>query len=110
MKFRAQFVHSSDQRGDIFGRRELRNAVAEIQHVAGSGPERLKRVLNLAPDRFGRGEQHRGIDISLQGRLSADPPARVSQVDRPIQADAIASGRGDVLEPQIGRASCRERV
>jgi len=34
----AQFVHCSDQRGDVFGRRELRNAVAEIEHVAGPAP------------------------------------------------------------------------
>jgi len=73
--------------------------------------------LNLAPDRFGRGEQHRGIDIALQRRLSADPPACVSQVDRPIRPTqshpvaAICSSHGapplvnTITEPLGARAA-----
>ena len=75
MEFRAQFVHRSDQGGDVFRRRELRDAVTEIEYVAGSAPEGFERVSHFPSDRLRRCEQHRGIDIALKGRASADPPA-----------------------------------
>ena len=74
--------------------------MTEIEYVAGSAPEGLERLLNLETDDFGRSEQHCGIEIALERGAGADPPARISEVDAPVQADAIASGRGDPLKPR----------
>ena len=74
--------------------------MTEIEYVAGSAPEGLERLLNLAADDFGRGQQYRGIEIALERGAGTDPPARISEVDAPVQTDAIASGRGDPLKPR----------
>src|SRR6266851_5515607 len=74
--------------------------MTEIEYVAGSAPKGLERFLNLATDDFRRGQQHCGIEIALERGTGTDPPARISEVDAPVQTDAIASGRGDPLEPR----------
>ena len=74
--------------------------MTEIEYVTGSTPEGLERLLNLATDDFGRGQQHRGIEIALERGAGTDPPARISEVDAPVQTDAIASACGDLLEPR----------
>src|SRR2546427_12344771 len=73
--------------------------MSEIEYVAGSAPEGLERLLNLAADDFGRGQQYRGIEIALERGAGTDPPARISEGDAPVQTDAIASGCGDSLKP-----------
>ncbi len=73
--------------------------MTEIEYVAGSAPEGLERLLNLAADDFGRGQQYRGIEIALERGAGTDPPARISEVDAPVQTYAIASGCGDALKP-----------
>ena len=74
--------------------------MTEIEYVAGSAPEGLERLLNLATDDFGRGQQHRGIEIALDRGTGTDPPARIPEVYAPVQTDAIASGRGYPLKPR----------
>jgi len=73
--------------------------MTEIEYVAGSAPEGLERLLNLATDDVGRGQQHRGIEIALERCVGTDPAARISELDAPVQTDAIASGCGDPLKP-----------
>src|SRR2546430_11232209 len=99
MEFRAQFVHRSDEGGDVLRRRELWNAVAEIEDVTRSASEGLERLAHLFADNFRRREQHGGIEIALERGSFADPAARVRQVHGPVQTDAVASGPGDALEP-----------
>ncbi|EXI84795.1 MAG: hypothetical protein AW12_02384 [Candidatus Accumulibacter sp. BA-94] len=68
-----------------------------------SGPARAKAVEHLPRfdgDPFRRGEEHRRVDISLQRDPLADAPARFADVDRPVQADRIASDIGDRFQPQ----------
>src|SRR5207245_3538617 len=74
--------------------------MSEIEYVAGSAPEGLERLLNLAADDFGRGQQYRGIEIALERGAGTDPPARISEVDAAVQTDAIASGCGDQIKPR----------
>src|SRR5712691_1825672 len=99
MKFWAQFVHCSDQRRDVFGLCELRNAVTEIEHVAGAASIGFEHFLGLAPHYLRRGEQHQRIEIALQGGSVADPPPRFAESRAPVQTDAVASGCGDSLQP-----------
>jgi hypothetical protein len=74
--------------------------MTKIEYVTGSTPEGLERLLNLATDDFGRGEQHCGVEVALERGAGTDPPARISEVDAPVQTDAIASGCGDPLKPR----------
>ena len=74
--------------------------MTEIEYVAGATPEGLERLQNLATDDFRRGQEYRGIEIALQRGAGTDSPARISEVDAPVQTDAIASGRGDPLKPR----------
>ena len=74
--------------------------MTKIENVAGSTPEGLERLLNLATDDFGRGQQHRRIEVALERGAGTDPPARISEVDAPVQTDAIAPGCGDPLKPR----------
>jgi len=73
--------------------------MTEIEYVTGSTPEGLERLLNLATDDFGE-VAARGIEIALERGAGTDPPARISEVDAPVQTDAIASACGDLLEPR----------
>ncbi len=74
--------------------------MTKIEYVADSAPEGLERLLNLATDDLGRGQQHRGIEIALERGGGTDPPARISEFDTPVQTHAIASCCGDPLEPR----------
>src|SRR5262245_42422398 len=65
VKFRAQFVHRSDQRRDVFRTRALRNAVSQVEDVTGAAAEGLERSCDLLAHDLGRGEQHGGIEIAL---------------------------------------------
>ena len=74
--------------------------MTEIEYVAGATPEGLERLQNLATDDFRRGQEYRGIEIALQRGAGTDSPARISEVDAPVQTDAIAPGCGDLLKPR----------
>ena len=52
------------------------------------------------PDRrFAAKEDHR-VQVSLQGAAAADPRPCRGQIDRPVQADGIATDVGNLFQPQ----------
>ena len=49
---------------------------------------------------FRRCKQDARIEIALQSDPVADTPARVAKIDRPVEADGIATTAGDRFQPQ----------
>ena len=87
-----------NQRIDVFWWRELRNAVAQIKHVAGvGGAKTIEHLTGFVGDRFGRCKQHIRVEIALKGNLVSNAAAGIANVDAPIQTHRIATDSGDFL-------------
>src|SRR5690348_11904366 len=93
-------VHRINQRSDMLGWRELRDTVAEVEHVAGAAPERVEDAARLALDGLGRAEKRHRVEVALQGDAIADAIPRVSQVGLPVDAERVGAGLRHRLEPE----------
>src|SRR3984957_4320011 len=102
----AMAMHFVDQLRDVFRRRELRNAVAEIEDVARMIAETVEHGAGFDANRRGRREQYRRIDVALQCPPATAPLARLGKVHRPVEANRVDPSRRDFLEPQA--AALRE--
>src|SRR5689334_24619695 len=82
----AASVHRLDQCGDALRRRRLRDAVAQIEHMAIAAPEAGEHGGGAFAHGLWPREQHLRIEVALQCSALADAPARFSHVDGPVQA------------------------
>jgi hypothetical protein len=73
-----------------------RDAVAEVEHVAGVIAVAVEHGAGLAADHFGTRAQDRRIEVALQGDAVASA-ACVAEIDGPVDAQRGAAG--------VGRAS-----
>ena len=68
-------MHLVHQMRHMLGRRELADAVAQVEDVADAARGRIQvgrakgiqHAAHLGADRIGRGKQHIGVDVALQG-------------------------------------------
>ena len=95
----AQVVNGVDENLDVRGIGELRDTVAEVEDMARSFTEGREHLGHFRPDSVGRSEQHRGIQISLQGSVRADASPRFPNVHGPVESYSISARRGNVFEP-----------
>ena len=72
----AEAVHGLHQRKDVIGIGVLRDAVAEVENVARAGAVVGEHSADFALDAGRRREQHRRIQIALQGDPISDARAR----------------------------------
>ena len=94
-------MHGLDQSCHVFRRRELGNAVAEVENVPGvAGAVAIEHFFCFCGNYLWRGKQHARIQITLQGNFCADTTARFAQINRPVQADGVATARGNRFQPQ----------
>src|SRR5438132_4150946 len=87
----------------MFGRRVLADAMAQIENMAGAGSrwaEALERGSHFAANPLGRREQYVGVEVALQGHLRADPLARLTEVDGPVQPEHVGADLRHRLEPR----------
>ena len=119
-------VNCIDQGADMFRRRELADAVPQVENVGwtsgcGVGVRFAKAVqhpVHLGGDVLGRCKQNVGIDIALQGLartagLAADQLARRAQVHGPVQAKYLAVQVFHLGQPQtaaFGKHNARDDV
>src|SRR3954447_26260802 len=74
------------------------DTVSEIYDVTWAGPRTLKQLLHLAAEFRERGEQRRGIQITLHGGAVADLHPGLVDVHAPVYSDNVAAGRMELLE------------
>src|SRR5579872_507106 len=91
------FIHEFS---NILRRRELRNAVAEIENVARMIAEAVEHGAGFHADCGRRRKQYRRIDIALQRHLATHALARLAQVHGPVEPHRIHADIGDLVEPQ----------
>src|SRR5471032_1032623 len=80
--------------------------MAEVEYVAGMIAETIEHRACFHSDRGRRRKQYRRVDIALERYFAAHAFARVTQIDRPVEADGIHADLGDLIEPQA--ATLRE--
>src|SRR6266511_2931419 len=91
-------IHDRPNRGDIGFRQD---AVAEVEDVARTSPSLREDVADL-PRTFGRGcEQGDGLEIALDCTFSDAGPRGV-QRNPPVDADDVATSRGEVFQKRRG--------
>src|SRR5450759_4853078 len=73
--------------------------MAEVEYMTVAKAVAFEDRTGFALDRRGRRQQHCRVEISLQGRACADACACFAYINRPVQADSIATGRSGALEP-----------
>jgi len=96
---RARLMHAIDQNFDRFRRRELGNAVAEIEYVAAAVAEGSEDFFRFALHHFRRCKQHSRVKVALQRNTIADARTRLSYIHAPVESDCVAADGGDVLQP-----------
>lgn len=95
----AELMHGFNQGADMLWRRELRNAVTEIEHMTGTLSELMQHLAYLGGDGGGRTEQHIRIEIALQSDLVADALPRLADINSPVEAHGVAADGSDVFQP-----------
>src|SRR3569832_172525 len=91
----ATAVHGLDQDADVVRVGELRNAVAEVEHMAWMVAVAVDDACDFATDDIRRAVQGAGIEIALQRHLAAHAAARFADVDAPVEADRVGAAGGD---------------
>ena len=95
-------MHGLDQCADVLGGRVLRDAMAEVEDVPGiAGSVGVEHLRRLYSNPLGRGKQHVWIEIALQSDPVTNTPARLTDVDRPVEADRVAA-RGQSVTTKDG--------
>ena len=95
-------VDGFDQGRDMLGRRELRNAVPEIEHMAHARIDRAEAVeqpVGLGGNGLGRGEQHGGVEIALECHFVTHAGTGAAQIGGPVQPQGVGAGIGHGLQP-----------
>ena len=78
-------MHRINKGVHVLGRCELRDAMSQIEDVAGiAGTVAVEDLPGFGGNLVGRGKQYVGIEIALQGDLVADTPARFAKSDSVI--------------------------
>src|SRR5687768_5161951 len=99
MIFAADAMNRFDQRERVFRRCELRNAMTEIEDMTVPFAETGKNFFYFSSNHFRPGEKNCRIQIPLQGDLVTHAPARLCDIDGPVQPDCIATTVRDTLKP-----------
>src|SRR3954468_14174997 len=92
-------MHFVDQFRNVLRRRELRNAMPEIEHVSRVIAEAVEHRARFHANGSRRRKQHRRVDIALERDLAAYPFARLAEIDGPVEPDRIDAGLGDLVKP-----------
>src|SRR6185436_14487102 len=92
----AYFVYKGFDRVDS---RMGRDAMPEIEYVAGCRTERVKHVAHLLAHPRGRRDEHRWIEVALQRNARADSAACFARIDTPVQSNRFATACRNALQP-----------
>ena len=93
-------VDGIDQHGDVFGRGELGDAMAEVEDMPGVGAIGVENLLRFGGNSLGAAKQHCGIQIALQGNPITHLTAGGTDIHGPVEADRVGAAVGDVGQPQ----------
>src|SRR6266550_6774836 len=91
-------IYDGPHGGDV---RLRKNAVAEIENMARTSPRPREDVANLTGPFRGGGKQCGGLEIALDCSLSDAGPRGV-QRNPPVDADDVATSRGEVFQKRRG--------
>ena len=81
-------MHRLDEHRDMLGRGRGDDPMSEIEHVPRRRAGGAHDGGRFAPHSLRIREQHQRIEIALQRDPGADAPARLGQIDGPVEADA----------------------
>ena len=97
----AIFVNFVDQDLNVFNRRELVDAVSEIEDMAAiaNHTEAVHDLACLGADCLLGAEEGERVHVALKGDLVLNDATCTGHVDRPVEADRIAAGGRDFGEP-----------
>lgn len=94
-------MYCIDQSGHVFGWRKLGNPVPKIKDMTGVvRTVTVQHAPGLGGYPIGRGKEHARIEIALQGDPLTHPPARVTYIDHPVEADCITADVCNRFQPQ----------
>ena len=86
----------------MLGRRELRNAVSQVEHVAATRVGRtiaVQRTHDLLAYLRGRGEQRHRVEVALQHTGGAHALAGLGQIHRPVDAHGVGATARQGVQP-----------
>src|SRR6202012_1883206 len=92
-------VDGLDERRHVFWRRELADAMAEVEDVTAAATEAVERGDRLGLHVLRRREQRHRLEVALPADAVAHATSRGTEIGRPVEAHDARAGVADRLEP-----------
>src|SRR5687767_15482753 len=91
-------MHQVDQPAEHVGIRLRKDAMAEVEHMAGPPRRLAKDVEGARPRRAPAREEPRCVEVALDPATGSDPPPRIGQGHAMVEPDDVAAGVSHELE------------
>src|SRR5712691_1522678 len=95
-------MNVSRQRLNMFQRRRWKNAVAQIEDVAGTSAGALEDFVGRGEHAIEWTEQQRRVEVALNRAVRSDALPRLVQRRAPVGANHVAAGRAQLAENRSG--------